>query len=90
RVDALREGTRIALRAQVVEGAPGPDTVSVGVELHEPVDVAAFQAFCVERGVWIRPFGRLVYLMPPYIIDPKDLTALTSAVLAYSSASTAW
>ncbi|MDP6630400.1 MAG: adenosylmethionine--8-amino-7-oxononanoate transaminase [Kiritimatiellia bacterium] len=60
------------------------------VELHEPVDVAAFQAFCVERGVWIRPFGRLVYLMPPYIIDPKDLTALTSAVLAYSSASTAW
>lgn len=52
------------------------------VELHEPVDMAAMQDFFVRRGVWIRPFGRLVYLMPPYIIEPEELSQLTSALLA--------
>ncbi len=52
------------------------------VELHEPVDMAAMQDFFVRRGVWIRPFGRLVYLMPPYIIEPEELCQLTSALLA--------
>ncbi|MDR0779766.1 MAG: adenosylmethionine--8-amino-7-oxononanoate transaminase, partial [Pseudomonadales bacterium] len=36
------------------------------VELREPIDMAVAQRFFVERGVWIRPFGRLLYLMPPY------------------------
>ena len=35
----------------------------------------------VERGVWVRPFGRLVYLMPPYVIDARDLSRLTAAVV---------
>jgi len=52
------------------------------VELHEPVDMAAMQKFFVQRGVWIRPFGRLVYLMPPYIIEPDELRQLTSTLLA--------
>ena len=52
------------------------------VEMKEPVDVARAQASFVERGVWIRPFGRLVYLMPPYIIDVNELTQLTDAVKA--------
>jgi adenosylmethionine-8-amino-7-oxononanoate aminotransferase len=34
----------------------------------------------VEAGVWVRPFGRLVYLMPPFIIDDRDLASLTNAV----------
>jgi adenosylmethionine-8-amino-7-oxononanoate aminotransferase len=55
------------------------------VELAEPVDMATIQPRFVERGVWVRPFGRLVYLMPPYIIDPADLAQLTAAVVAVVS-----
>lgn len=36
--------------------------------------------FIVEQGVWIRPFRNLVYIMPPYIIDAKDLSTLTNAM----------
>ena len=51
------------------------------VEMQQPVDMAILQDFFVRRGVWIRPFGRLVYLMPPYIIQPDELTHLTSTLL---------
>ena len=43
------------------------------IEMRGPVDVAEFQRQCVECGIWVRPFGNLVYLMPPYIIDEDDL-----------------
>ena len=46
------------------------------VELHRTVDLARFQAECVCRGVWIRPFGRLVYVMPPYVISTQQLETL--------------
>ncbi len=52
------------------------------VETHRPVDVAAIQRFFVENGVWIRPFGRLIYLMPPYIISREELMRLTDALAA--------
>ena len=51
------------------------------VELSRPVDMARIQQRFVERGVWVRPFGKLVYLMPPYIIDDADLAFLTAAVV---------
>ncbi len=50
------------------------------VERHEPVDVAKVQRRFVDAGVWIRPFGKLVYLMPPYLIEPDDLSQLTAAI----------
>lgn len=50
---------------------------SIGViEVDKPVDVGEFQKRCVERGVWIRPFGRNVYIMPPYIISDEELQKL--------------
>jgi adenosylmethionine---8-amino-7-oxononanoate aminotransferase len=50
------------------------------VEMVQPVDMAQLPQQFVDRGVWVRPFNRLIYLMPPYIIDDNDLRQLTSAV----------
>lgn len=50
---------------------------SIGVvEVERPVDVGRFQKACVREGVWIRPFGRNVYVMPPYVISDDDLRTL--------------
>jgi len=51
------------------------------VELEQAVDLKQVQPLFVEQGVWVRPFGRLVYLMPPFIISESDLKALTGAVV---------
>ena len=50
------------------------------VEVKTPVNMAEVQAQFVELGVWVRPFGRLLYIMPPYIIAPGELTQLTRAL----------
>ncbi len=46
------------------------------VEMNDPVNVGEFQKRCVEKGIWVRPFGRNVYIMPPYIIKDDDLRTL--------------
>ena len=51
------------------------------IELGAPVDMAQVQPMFVERGVWVRPFGRLVYLMPPFIMNDADLAALCAATV---------
>jgi len=55
------------------------------VELTLALDMKTVQPAFVEQGVWVRPFGRLVYLMPPFIIDDEDLRTLTGAVVSVVS-----
>lgn len=52
------------------------------IERHEPVSLAQVQPMFVDRGVWVRPFGRLVYVMPAYIMSDADLATLTSAMVS--------
>ena len=50
------------------------------VETHRPVNMETIQALCVEHGVWIRPFGKLIYMMPPFISKPEDIEKLVNAI----------
>ena len=77
---------RAAAQGEMVKDVRVRGAIGV-VELHEAVDVAHFQAYCVERGVWIRPFGRLVYLMPPYVVTDTQLELLCRTVVNYVLAS---
>ena len=50
------------------------------VELTTPVEMEKIQAHFVEQGVWIRPFGKLIYMMPPFISQPEHITKLVNAI----------
>jgi adenosylmethionine---8-amino-7-oxononanoate aminotransferase len=52
------------------------------VELDEPVDMASSQRVLLDHGVWLRPFGRLLYTMPPYVSTDDDVDAITAAMAA--------
>ncbi len=55
----------------------------IGVmELAEPVRMESITRRFVDKGVWIRPFGKLVYVMPPFIISQAELDTLLSAMTA--------
>jgi len=67
-------------------GLPGVAEVRVlggigVVEMGRPAPMREIQRRLVEAGVWVRPFGRLVYLMPPYVISDAELTRLCAAVI---------
>ena len=58
------------------------------IELVDPVDMAAVTAQVVEAGVWLRPFGRLLYTMPPYVISQDDLAQVTATMVAVAERAT--
>ncbi len=51
------------------------------VETEQPVDMAAATERLLELGVWLRPFGRLVYTMPPYVVDEEELARIGDAMV---------
>ncbi|MDK8767847.1 adenosylmethionine--8-amino-7-oxononanoate transaminase [Corynebacterium freneyi] len=76
-----------ALRAglEPLRGRPGVADVRVlgaigVVEMDRPVDMARATAACVDAGVWLRPFGKLVYAMPMYICDDAEVAAICRAI----------
>lgn len=50
------------------------------VETHIPVRMDTIQQHFVDRGVWIRPFGRLIYMMPPFISNEANIAQLVNAI----------
>lgn len=84
RIAALEQGLRDGL-APCRELPQVADVRVLGaigvVEMREPVDMRVLPGAFVERGVWVRPFGRLVYVMPPFVMAAPDLAHLTSAIV---------
>lgn len=54
------------------------------VQMKDPVDSASAQAHFVAQGVWVRPFGQLVYIMPAFVMRPTELTQLTTAIHSFA------
>jgi adenosylmethionine-8-amino-7-oxononanoate aminotransferase len=92
RVAAIETGLRSGLAP--ARELPGVCDVralgAIGViELEQPVDIAAATAAAVAHGVWLRPFARLIYAMPPYVIGAEDLATVTAAMVGATKATTA-
>ncbi len=51
------------------------------IEMRDPVDMKKIQPACIEQGVWLRPFGKLVYIMPAYVMTDKELEHLAEGII---------
>lgn len=76
----MREELRPAAELDSVEDVRVLGSIGV-IQTKRPVDVGKFQRQCVENGVWIRPFGKNAYIMPPYIIENEDLRTLCRCLI---------
>ena len=77
----LRQGLVPCGSSELVKEVRVKGAIGV-VELTRPVDMGWIQPRLVELGVWVRPFGRLLYLMPPFVIESGELERLTFAICA--------
>ena len=77
---ALDEGLAPAAELPGVAAVRTLGAIGV-IELDNAVDLARAQPMFVERGIWVRPFGRLVYTMPPYVMADEDVATLTAAMV---------
>ncbi|MGE2691619.1 adenosylmethionine--8-amino-7-oxononanoate transaminase [Mycolicibacterium pulveris] len=89
RVTAIEAGLRSGLAPAAT--LPGVADVrvlgAIGViEMDHPVDLQVATPVAIEHGVWLRPFRNLIYVMPPYICTPAEITQICSAMLAVARA----
>jgi adenosylmethionine-8-amino-7-oxononanoate aminotransferase len=76
----LRDGLQACLELETVSDVRVLGAIGV-VEMKQPVNVTEIQKLFMQYGLWIRPFGKLVYVMPQYVISEQDLTSLTSGIV---------
>ncbi len=86
RVTVARIGTELAAGLEPARDLPGVADVRVKgaigvIELHEPCDMSVLQPRLVDEGAWVRPFGKLVYTMPPYVSTSEDVATVTGAMV---------
>ena len=77
---ALKQQLEPALKLEYVEDVRVLGAIGV-VQVTDPVDLGRIQEMLVAEGVWVRPFGKLVYVMPPYVMSPQDLALLCQGML---------
>jgi adenosylmethionine-8-amino-7-oxononanoate aminotransferase len=91
RVSEIEDG----LRGGLERAADLPNVADVRVlgaigvlEMNRPVDLRVATPAALERGVWLRPFRNLIYVMPPYICTPQEIDQITSAMIGVARALT--
>jgi adenosylmethionine-8-amino-7-oxononanoate aminotransferase len=90
RIRAIEAGLTSGLAP--ARGIPGvADVRTIGavgvIQLEHPVDIPSATRAALDHGVWIRPFGNLIYAMPPFITEASDVERITAGMLAATKAS---
>jgi adenosylmethionine-8-amino-7-oxononanoate aminotransferase len=75
----LKDGLTECVHFDVVKDVRVLGAIGV-IEMHEPVDIEKIQRLMIEKGVWVRPFMNLIYMMPPFIIEPKEINHITKSI----------